>query len=334
MSICLKKRLALMCLFCLIVTSLCGTVFAAEEIEEEAGLEPTVELALIPLYVDGIRVGDGYLLDGTTYVPVQAFSEAMGRDVEVDWDEEAETMSVALERDVEIRPKTEEQPAEETAEAVDASETAEIDETEQAEVKTERRSLHMTVKAGDAYIAANDRCFYAKAGIRYLDKVLMAPIRSLAAVFDLEVTWHDDTCSVSIDSRELDVLEAGETFYNEEDLYWLSHIIYAESGNQPLEGMIAVGNVVLNRVKDPTCPDTVYDVIFDRRYGVQFSPTENGTIYDEPNELSIVAAKLCLEGYNEAGDSLFFVNPEIGISSWFLNTRTYVATIGQHVFFA
>ena len=122
--------------------------------------------------------------------------------------------------------------------------------------------------------------------------------------------------------------------YDASDLYWLSHIIYAESGNQPLEGMIGVGNVVLNRVADPTCPDTIYDVIFDRRYGVQFSPTENGTIYDDPNELSIIAAKLCLEGYEVVGDSLFFVNPQIGISSWFVNTRNYVATIGEHVFFA
>ncbi|MBE6967693.1 MAG: cell wall hydrolase, partial [Ruminococcaceae bacterium] len=121
---------------------------------------------------------------------------------------------------------------------------------------------------------------------------------------------------------------------NAEDLHWLTQIIHAESGNQPLEGMIGVGNVVLNRVKDPTCPNTVYDVIFDCRYGVQFSPTETGSIYAEPNEMSIVAAKLCLEGYNTVGNSLYFVNPMIGISDWFSQTRVYITTIGEHAFFA
>jgi N-acetylmuramoyl-L-alanine amidase len=129
-------------------------------------------------------------------------------------------------------------------------------------------------------------------------------------------------------------LESAETYYDEDSLYWLSHIINAEAGNQSLEGMIGVGNVVLNRVKDPSCPDSVYGVIFDNRYGVQFSPTVNGTIYDDPNDMSVAAAKICLEGYKLVGDSLFFVNPEIGLSSWFVSTRTYVATIGDHAFYA
>lgn len=338
MSICLKKRLALMCLFCLIATSICGVGFAVEN-EEDEGVQ-AVAYELIPLYVDGIRVGDGYMVDGTTYVPVDAFSDAMSREIQVQWDEETEIMTVLLEREVELKAETEQD--------VDAA------EAEGAEVETEAKEapelqllssackervtvveqLHMTVKAGDAYITVNDRCFYAPGGVLYIDDVLMAPIRTLARGLGMEVSWHEETRSVGIDSRELTVIESGEAFYSEEDLYWLSHIIYAESGNQSLEGMIGVGNVVLNRVAEPTCPDTIHDVIFDRRYGVQFYPTVNGTIYEEPNELSIVAAKLCLEGYEVVGDSLFFVNPQVGISSWFVNTRTYVATIGEHVFFA
>ena len=98
--------------------------------------------------------------------------------------------------------------------------------------------------------------------------------------------------------------------------------------------MTGVGNVVLNRVANPTCPDTVYDVIFDDRYGVQFSVTETGAIFMEPTEEAVLAAKMCLEGYNPVGDSLFFVNPVIGASSWFSSTRTYVASIGEHDFYA
>jgi N-acetylmuramoyl-L-alanine amidase len=95
-----------------------------------------------------------------------------------------------------------------------------------------------------------------------------------------------------------------------------------------------VGNVVLNRVADESCPDTIYDVIFDNKYGVQFSVTTNGTIYMDPSEESIIAAKICLEGYSVVGDSIYFVNPDIGVSSWFVNTRTFVKSIGDHDFYA
>lgn len=64
-------------------------------------------------------------------------------------------------------------------------------------------------------------------------------------------------------------IQSGDAFYPSEDLYWLSHIIYAESGTQLMEGKIAVGNVVLNRVNDPRFPNTVYGVVFQRN---QFTP--------------------------------------------------------------
>ena len=317
-----KKNIALLCLFCLTVTLLCGAGFAEPETAS-----PTPDP--IPVYVDGIRIGDGLLLDSTTYVPLRAFCRAMGRDLHMDWDEETETMTVTLERDIVVHDWEEEEEVfdEAPGEAVTLPPDEELGETV-------RKSLLLTATNGDEYLTANDRCIWAPTGLRMVDETLMAPIRCLAEIFDLDVIWHEEERSVSLDSRQLDILEDAGTVYDEEDLYWLSHIIYAESGNQPLEGMIGVGNVVLNRVADPTCPDTVYDVIFDTRYGVQFSPTETGTIYDDPNELSVVAAKLCLEGASVAKNSLFFLNPEIGVGAWFRDTRTYVCTIGDHAFYA
>jgi N-acetylmuramoyl-L-alanine amidase len=183
-------------------------------------------------------------------------------------------------------------------------------------------------------MTVNDRYFFLPYGALVIDGALCLPVRELAKAYQAEVLWDEPTASVSIVADDPAVLEGGAEFYGEEDLYWLSRLINAESGNQSLEGKIAVGNVVLNRLADPTCPKTIYAVIFDARYGVQFSVTENGTIYDEPNEESIVAAKLCLEGYNLAGDSIYFVNPEVGVSSWFMQTRVFIATIGEHDFYA
>src|SRR5699024_12370625 len=70
----------------------------------------------------------------------------------------------------------------------------------------------------------------------------------------------------------------------------ISRLIYAESGNQPLEGKIAVGNVVLNRVASPLFPNTVADVIYQPN---QFSPAGSGHLSRTPNAESVVAAKLC-----------------------------------------
>lgn len=67
--------------------------------------------------------------------------------------------------------------------------------------------------------------------------------------------------------------------------------------------------MILNRVESSQYPDTVEGVVFDTKYGVQFQPVSNGTIYDAPASSSLVAAKLCLEGTDVVGESLYFFLP-------------------------
>lgn len=98
-------------------------------------------------------------------------------------------------------------------------------------------------------------------------------------------------------------------------------------------GKIAVANVVLNRVKSPLFANNIYDVIFDRNYGVQFTPILNGTIYNTPLGDSVVAAKRALRGENYASESLYFLNPRIATSSWIINNRTFFRRIGNHDFY-
>lgn len=193
--------------------------------------------------------------------------------------------------------------------------------------------LELTATVGANYITANNRCFYLPDGVLIIDGSISVPARELAKIFGVELEWDEESSSVSICADEPVMIDDGSTFYGEEDLYWLSRLINAESGNQPLDGKLAVGNVVMNRVADPSCPDTIYGVIFDKRYGVQFSVIEGG-IYAEPNEESVIAAKMCLEGYNIVPDSIYFVNPDIGVTSWFARTRVFVASIGEHDFYA
>lgn len=118
----------------------------------------------------------------------------------------------------------------------------------------------------------------------------------------------------------------------EEDLYWLSRIVEAEAEGESYKGKIAVANCVLNRVKSPDYPSTVKAVIFDTKYGVQYTPTANGRIYNTPSADSINAAKDALSGVNVAGNSMFFYNPQKSPSSWIAANRTYFTTIGNHNF--
>lgn len=83
--------------------------------------------------------------------------------------------------------------------------------------------------------------------------------------------------------------------YTENDLYCLSHIISAEAGNCSDTMMLYVGSVVLNRVQDERFPDSIEEVVFQNN-PVQYSPTVNGTYWNEPTEGAVEAAKTLLEG--------------------------------------
>jgi len=78
----------------------------------------------------------------------------------------------------------------------------------------------------------------------------------------------------------------------------------------------------------------VYDVIFDNDNGVQFTPTVNGAIHEEPNEDSVTAAKLCLDGYRISDQVLYFLNPDLASNFWVPQNCTYIMTIGDHDFYS
>lgn len=193
--------------------------------------------------------------------------------------------------------------------------------------------MELKAQAEGTYIIANDRYLWLD-GTSFISRGrIMLPVRVLAKAFGCQVSWDEKNRRVLIDGR-VRPIENGESFYDPEDLYWLERIIYAEAGGECLEGQIAVGCVVLNRMEEDYWPDSVYEVIFDRRCGVQFAPTESGSIYNTPSESAQIAAKLALDGAETVGDSMFFFNESIAASSWISDNREYVTTIGAHSFYA
>ena len=117
--------------------------------------------------------------------------------------------------------------------------------------------LKLTARPGDAYIEANGRTLYAKDGVHLKAGRTLVPVRVLAEALGATVDWNPATGVVSVNGGGSATTQPD---YNREDkLYWLSRIISAESRGEPLEGQIAVGNVVLNRVDPRTSrtPSTV-----------------------------------------------------------------------------
>ncbi len=119
-----------------------------------------------------------------------------------------------------------------------------------------------------------------------------------------------------------------------DDLYWLSRIIHAEAQGESYEGKVAVGNVIMNRVKSSLFPNTIKGVVFDKQNGyTQFSPVLDGSIYNSPDSDSINAATAVLNGERPVGDALYFLNPRKSTNFWIVQNRKHMKTIGLHDFY-
>ena len=191
-----------------------------------------------------------------------------------------------------------------------------------------------TINVGDRlyYIEASGRYFYFDQPVRNISNRLFVPVRVIAKAFSVEVGWDNATRTVTLtDTGER--LLSGDEYYSADDLYWLARIINAEAGGEPLIGKIAVGNVVINRKNSRSYPNTIYGVIFDRNGGTQFTPVAIGTIYRTPTAESIMAAKICLDGYSMDTRILFFMNPKIATNNWISNNRPFAFRIANHSFY-
>ena len=182
------------------------------------------------------------------------------------------------------------------------------------------------------YIEANGRYIYLTAPVKNIDDRLFVPIRPISLIFSLDVDWNSNSRTVVL-KNTTKVFKSAKEVYNENDLYWLARIINAEAGGESLIGKIAVGNVVINRKNSRSFPNSIYGVIFDRKYGTQFSPVAIGTIYKTPNAESIIAAKICLEGYTVSDEILYFMNPRLATSNWISRNRPFAFRIGNHNFY-
>ncbi|MEA4920407.1 MAG: cell wall hydrolase [Clostridiaceae bacterium] len=204
---------------------------------------------------------------------------------------------------------------------------------ENGKVSISHQGFYIEFTEGAIYYYVNGRILPLNRTCFEQDGCFYVPLRSLALIYSYDVAWNEEAFTATLNENGK-ILLSGQDYYNYDDYILLAKLIRAESGNQPLDGKIAVGNVIINRVKNSAFPDTIADVIFDRRCGIQFTTAYNGSLSKAPTEECLVAAKLCLEGYSVTNSSLYFFNPSTCSAKWIKNHRQYVTTIGDHAFYS
>ena len=119
--------------------------------------------------------------------------------------------------------------------------------------------------------------------------------------------------------------------YTAEELDLLSRLIMAETESQPYAAKVAVGSVVINRVKSGLFAPTISQVINQNINGYyQFTPVENGWINRPANEDSIRAAKEALSGVDTTNGALFYYDDST-TNQWILSKPISV-TYGRMIY--
>ena len=117
---------------------------------------------------------------------------------------------------------------------------------------------------------------------------------------------------------------------NTSDVQLMARAINGEARGEPYEGQVAVGAVILNRVKSSNFPNTISGVIYQSG---AFTAVADGQINVAISENSTVykAARDAMNGWDPTGGCIYYFNPDTATNKW-IWSRPLVKTIGKHRF--
>ena len=116
--------------------------------------------------------------------------------------------------------------------------------------------------------------------------------------------------------------------YSSSDIYLLAKVIGAEARGESYTGQVAVGAVVLNRVRHSSFPDSISGVVYQSG---AFSCVRDSNWSVEPNDTAKKAARDAINGWDPTGGAIYYYNPAKTSNQW-IRSRPVVTTIGKHVF--
>lgn len=112
------------------------------------------------------------------------------------------------------------------------------------------------------------------------------------------------------------------------NLALLAKIISAEARGEPYNGQVAVGAVIMNRIKHPSFPNTLSGVIYQPG---AFTAIVDGQIHEAVVDSAYKAAADAMNGWDPTGGCIYYFNPSTATSKW-IWSRPQVMTIGKHIF--
>ncbi len=115
---------------------------------------------------------------------------------------------------------------------------------------------------------------------------------------------------------------------NSNDVNLLARLIYGESRGEPYTGQVAVGAVVMNRVRSSSFPNTISGVIYQAN---SFDVVKDGQINLSPNATAKKAAQDALNGWDPSYGAIYYFNPKTASNKW-IWSRPVTVTIGNHRF--
>jgi N-acetylmuramoyl-L-alanine amidase len=112
------------------------------------------------------------------------------------------------------------------------------------------------------------------------------------------------------------------------DAYMLAKLINGEARGESFIGQVAVGAVVINRIRHSNFPNSLSGVVFEPG---AFDAVNDGQYHKEPTASAVQAAQSALAGWDPTGGALYYWNPVSATSDW-VWSRSIIARIGRHVF--
>ncbi len=134
---------------------------------------------------------------------------------------------------------------------------------------------------------------------------------------------------VAIETKVM-LVNAASGSNSSSDVQLIARAINGEARGEPYEGQVAVGAVIMNRVKSSKFPNTISGVIYQQG---AFTAVSDGQINVAIAKESTVvkAAQDAINGWDPTGGALYYFNPNTATSSW-IWSRPQIKTIGKHIF--
>ncbi|MBO4252274.1 MAG: spore cortex-lytic enzyme [Clostridia bacterium] len=121
---------------------------------------------------------------------------------------------------------------------------------------------------------------------------------------------------------------AATSSYSDSDVNLLARLIYGEARGESYVGQVAVGAVVMNRIKSSSFPNTMAGVIYQ---SYAFTAVSDGQINLTPDATAKKAAQDAMNGWDPTYGAIYYYNPKTATSQWIFSRQTTI-TIGNHVF--